>query len=209
MQQAAGEEPSKETIGGLSPTAVQHPGVARASQDIQRPPGSAGPHVQRPGTGSTVGQQQQQVPLRKGRRTASAARTTGRDYACSHVAHESGVGAERSEARKTRTCSASSMVQSGGISIAGASTGVSCAPSSASSVPVSFNCSEREGDEEERELVDKVRRSTTVPAAGTLCSSTGSLADASSESSVPGTSASSVDIREEAPEADDVEPGPV
>ncbi|KAL3192087.1 hypothetical protein MRX96_018206 [Rhipicephalus microplus] len=101
------------------------------------------------------------------------------------------------------------MVRSGGISIVGASTGVSCAPSSASSAPVSSNRSEREGDEEERELVDRGRRSTTVPAAWTLCSSTGWLADASSELSVPGTSASSVDIREEALEADDVVPGPV
>ncbi|KAL3197119.1 hypothetical protein MRX96_045005 [Rhipicephalus microplus] len=48
-----------------------------------------------------------------------------------------------------------------------------------------------------------------MPAAGTLCSSTASLADASSESSVQGMSASSVDICEEALEADDVEPGPV
>ncbi|KAL3258808.1 hypothetical protein MRX96_046370 [Rhipicephalus microplus] len=112
-------------------------------------------------------------------------------------------------ARKTRTCSTSSAVWSGGISIVGASTGVSRAPSSAPSAPVSSNRSEREGDEEEREFVDKVRWSTTVLAAGTLCSSTGSLADASSESSVPGTWASSVDIREEALVADDVEPEPV
>ncbi|KAL3203012.1 hypothetical protein MRX96_042223 [Rhipicephalus microplus] len=98
------------------------------------------------------------------------------------------------------------MVRSGGISIVGALTGVSCVPSSASSTPVSSSRSEREGDEKERDLADEGRRSTVVPAAGTLFSSTGSLADASPpESSVPGTSVSSADIHEEALEADDVE----
>ncbi|KAL3205903.1 hypothetical protein MRX96_040584 [Rhipicephalus microplus] len=69
----------------------------------------------------------------------------------------------------------------------------------------SSNRSEREGDEEDLELVDKGR----WPAARTLCSSIDSLADTSLESSVPGTSAGSVDIREEALEEDDVEQGPV
>ncbi|KAL3192035.1 hypothetical protein MRX96_018154 [Rhipicephalus microplus] len=68
MQQAAGGEPSKETSGRLSPTAVQHPEVARASQDVQGLQGQQVRHVQGPGTGSPAGQQQQQVPLRKGRR---------------------------------------------------------------------------------------------------------------------------------------------
>ncbi|KAL3214763.1 hypothetical protein MRX96_051434, partial [Rhipicephalus microplus] len=59
----------KKTIGGLSPTAVQHPEVARASQDVQGLQGQQVRHVQRPGTGSSAGQQQQQVPLRKARRS--------------------------------------------------------------------------------------------------------------------------------------------
>ncbi|KAL3217456.1 hypothetical protein MRX96_032370 [Rhipicephalus microplus] len=79
------------------------------------------------------------------------------------------------------------MMWSGGMSIVGASTRMSCTPSSGSSAPVPSGHLEREGDEEERELIDTGRWLTTGPASGTLYSYIGSLADTSSESSVPGT----------------------
>ncbi|KAL3192063.1 hypothetical protein MRX96_018182 [Rhipicephalus microplus] len=53
----------------LSPTAVRNPGVARPSQDVQGLQGQQVRHVRRPGTGSPAGQQQQQVPLRMGKRS--------------------------------------------------------------------------------------------------------------------------------------------
>ncbi|KAL3202988.1 hypothetical protein MRX96_042199 [Rhipicephalus microplus] len=172
---------------------------------------STSPHVQE--RVATV--QPQQVPLLKGRRRQErrlpgVAGTPGGNASRMWASGSRilDVGADRSVARKTQTCSASSMVLSGGRSMVGASTGMSCAPSSGSSAPVSSSHSEREGDEEERNQADKGRLSTMKgPATGTLCSSTGSLADKLSESSLPGTSASSVDIHEEAFEADDAEPG--